>query len=802
MRLVSTKRTVFRTCPLCEATCGLALELDLAADRAAGSNHAGTNGHADPGPHIAAVRGDPDDIFSRGFICPKGASLGELERDPDRVRRPLVKSGGDFREVSWEDAFARINDALVPIRQKHGKHALALYVGNPNVHNIDLALYNRALVKAAGTRNYFTASSVDQLPKHLAAALMYGDPLAVAVPDIDHSDLVVILGANPMVSNGSLWTAPNLPGRLRALKARGGRIIVVDPKRTRTADIADRHLPIRPGYDAHLLLSVIHVLFARGWVDPAHLAGELSGDVADVKALVRDFAPARIAPLCGLDSADIEDLAAAIAKAERAAIYGRLGTSAQRFGTVTSWLVDLLNLLTGNLDRQGGAMFPTTAHSPHRPGKPPGGRGFATGRWHSRIGNLPEVMGELPVAILADEIETPGDEQVRALITVGGNPVLSTPDAGRLDRALGSLEFMVSVDPYINETTRHADVILPPPPLFTHGHYDLVFYRFAVRDVANYSPALRPLVDGELREWHIMLRLSTILMGQGPKVPFEVADNFVINTVIQREIGDRYSPLAGRPASELLAALAPRIGAERIVDFLLRAGPYGDHFGANPDGITLDKLEEMPHGIDLGPLKPSLPRRLLTENGKIDIAPAAIVADLDRLRAEMTAQMAAESAAESATESAAEPATDTGAPTTGASTGTEDTLLLIGRRTLRSNNSWMHNVKKLVAGKPRCTVQMHPDDAGSRQLSDGDTAEVRSAAGAITLPVELTDAIRPGVVSIPHGWGHGVAGTRMNVAQAHAGANVNVLTPSDMDPLSGNAILNGITVTVSPYSDK
>ena len=742
----------YRTCPFCEATCGLEVETS--------------------GREVVSVRGDARDVFSHGYICPKATGLKHLDEDPDRLRIPLVRRAGELVEATWEEAFAEIDRRLPPILAEHGRHAVAVYLGNPNVHNMSGSLYTTVLVRALGSHNVYSASTVDQMPKQVSAGLMFGTMLSVPIPDVDRTDYLLMLGANPLVSNGSLLTAPDIRGRLRALRERGGRLVVVDPVRTRTAQAADEHHFIRPGTDALLLFALVNVLVTDGLTDLGRLSEHTNG-VAEVAQLAGDFTPEAVAPACGIDAATIRRLAGELAAAPRAAVYGRIGSCTQEFGTLASWLVDVINVLTGNLDRDGGAMFPLAAagqrNAQGRRAQGPGGRGKGVrfGRWTSRVRGVPETFGELPVACLAEEIETPGDGQVRALVTIAGNPALSTPDAERLDRALHGLEFVVSVDIYLNETTRHADVVLPVPPPSQRSHYDLAFGQLAVRNVANYSPPIFPVADGMLDEWQTLLRLTAIVAGQGPDADLAALDEFVAKTLLGMEQSVAGSPVAGRDAGELLAALAPRTGPERLLDLLLRAGPYGDHFGARPDGLTLGVLETNPHGVDLGPLRPRIPEVLRTPSGRIELAPEPIVADVPRLLAALSRR-------------------------------SNGGMVLIGRRQLRSNNSWMHNLGPLVRGRDQCTMQVHPDDAVRLGLADGGHAVVTSKAGSVRVPVEVTEDIMTGVVSIPHGWGHHAAGAKMAVAAEHPGVNTNVLADgSQLDPLSGNAVLNGIPVEVA-----
>src|SRR4051794_19109828 len=606
--------TAYRTCPLCEATCGLELEVDEAAHT------------------ITKVRGDKDDVFSRGFLCPKGVSLKELHDDPDRLRAPLVRGDdGELHEATWDEAFAVIAQRLPAIAAEHGRDAVGAYLGNPAAHSLPFLLYGRVLLKAMGTKSIFSASTVDQYPKQAASALMFGSASSVPIPDLDRTSFLLILGANPMASNGSLMTAPDVRGRLRAIRARGGKVVVVDPKRTRTAAEADEHLPIRPGTDALLLLALANVILAEGLEDLGAADG-LTDGIDEVRALAADFPPEAVARATGLDADAIRRLARELAAAERAAVYGRIGTTTTAFGTTASWLVDVINVITGNLDRPGGAMFtaPAGGDSTTR-GEPGRGKGFRLGRWASRVRGLGEVLGELPVACMAEEIEEPGEGQIRALLTIAGNPVVSTPNSARLEAALDSLDFMVSIDLYVNETTRHADVILPAPSPLEKAHFDLALYGFAVRNVANYSAPVLPKPDGMPDEWETILRLVGVATGQGPAADVAGIDDFVAAEAVRRDTADAWSPIHGREVEEILAALEPRTGPERLLDLLLRTGPYGDGFGARPDGLTLAVLEAAPHGIDFGALEPRLPGVLRTPNGRIDLAPEPVVADVGRL---------------------------------------------------------------------------------------------------------------------------------------------------------------------------
>ncbi|MFD3462105.1 molybdopterin-dependent oxidoreductase [Nocardia fluminea] len=715
-------RSLLRTCPLCEAVCGLTVTLDDA-------------------DQVLSVRGDRDDPFSKGFLCPKGASFGKLDGDPDLVTTPLIRDGAGFRAAGWDEAFDLIAAAFAEIPQG----SAAVYLGNPNAHTVAGALYLPVLIRALSTRHVYTASSADQMPKQVAAGLMFGDPLTVPVPDLDRTDFLLMLGANPLESNGSLCTAPDFPGRLKALRARGGKLVVVDPRETRTAALADQHLFIRPGSDAYLLFGVVHTLFDEGLTD---VRVDVAG-LGELRAAALDFPPEAVAERTGIPADSIRALARELAAAPTAAVYARIGTCTAEFGTLTQWLVDALNTLTGNLDSPGGAMFAAAAAGGVQRSRP-----FRLGRWTSRVRELPEAMGELPVATLADEIETPGEGQIRALVTVAGNPVLSAPSGARLDRGLAGLEFMVSVDRYVNETTRHANVILPPPRSVQSPHFDFALLQFAVRNYARYSPPLVPLGERP-SESAVVARLAAAVSGQphagtGAASPIAMVDELVIaGTLHKADMSERRDELTGADTTE------------QRLDLMLKLGPYGAWNGGD---LSLKTLLDNPHGIDLGPLRPRLPGVLRTASKMVELAPPQLLADVARLRAGLAS--------------------------------TAPAMVLIGRRQLRSNNSWMHNIAGLVGGSNRCTLQVHPDDAS--QLGLGEQAQITSAAGTLTVQVELTPTIMRGVVSLPHGWGHGTS-TTQSVALAHAGVNANVLTDdSVVDVVSGTAVFNGVPVTVSP----
>jgi anaerobic selenocysteine-containing dehydrogenase len=744
---MGVERIVYRTCPLCEATCGL--ELTLEDDL------------------LTKVRGDDEDVFSNGYLCPKALALIDLENDPDRVRTPLIRENGTFREASWDEAFERVEAGLRPFLEGN-RNSIGVYLGNPNVHNLAGTFYNRVMLRTLGTQNIYTATTVDQMPKHVSSGLMFGGALSIPIPDVDRTDHFLMLGANPLASNGSLFTAPDLPGRLRALRQRGGKLVVVDPRRSETAKKADEHHFIVPGTDAHLLMGIVHTLFAEDLVRLNGLSEHIAG-LEDVRSAAASFTSEAASEVCGIAPDEIRRMARELAAAERGVVYGRIGTSTQEFGTIASWLVDVINVLTGNLDREGGAMFTLPAiGGANTAGTPGVGRGFQFGRFRSRVRGRPEMLGELPVACLAEEILTPGDGQIRAFITVAGNPAVSTPDAARLDKALETLEFMVSVDIYVTETSRHANVILPAEPALTRSHYDGAFYNLSCRNIANYSPPSLPLSDGAMSEWEVLLRLAAIAGGAGAHADLGALDELVAREMLRRGLQNPGSPAHGVEEEKAWEVVAHRRGPDRLLDVMLRTGPYGEGFGRNADGLTLEALEAKPHGIDLGPLKPRIPEVLRTKSGKIELAPEPLIQDVDRLRAALARRR-------------------------------DGGMMLVGRRQLRSNNSWMHNLPSLRGGSNRCTVQVHEQDAAKLGIEDGKPVRVTSSSGSVELPAEVCDSVMPGVVSIPHGWGHGVDGVGWNVAAGDGGTNSNTLAPSDLiDELSGNAVLNGIPVTVAP----
>ncbi|MGY2200348.1 molybdopterin oxidoreductase family protein [Pseudomonas gingeri] len=698
-----TKTLHHRACHLCEAICGLTIETTTSEDRV----------------QITSIKGDPLDTFSRGHICPKAVALQDIQNDPDRLRQPMLRVGSEWQPIEWEAAFALVAERLGAIQARHGQNAVAIYQGNPSVHNYGLMTHSNYFLGLLKTRNRFSATSVDQLPQHLSSYLMYGHGLLLPIPDIDNTDFMLILGGNPLASNGSIMTVPDVEKRLKAIQARGGKLVVVDPRRSETAAMADQHLFIRPGGDAALLFGLLNTLFQEGLTRDSHLPVD---GLDDVRKAVAGFTAEAMSPLCAVPAEQIRQLARDFAAADKAVCYGRMGVSTQAFGTLCHWLVQLINLVTGNLDRVGGALC--TSPAVDLVASTAGGH---FNRWQSRVSGLPEYGGELPVSALAEEMLSEGEGQVRALVTVAGNPVLSTPNGRQLEQALDGLEFMVSIDLYINETTRYADLILPSTSALENDHYDTTFNMFAVRNVTRFNRAILAKPEGALHDWEIFVGLAKA-----------------------------FAALTGKE-------LKPTMPPAQMIDMGLRLGRYGD---ASEHKLSVQALAGHPHGVDLGPLRPNLGTRLKTPEQRIQAAPPEILADLARFATQQV-------------------------PEAGE-------LLMIGRRHVRSNNSWMHNYHRLVKGKPRHQLLMHPDDLASRGLDDGQRVRVSSRVGMIEVEVLASLEMMPGVVSLPHGWGHARPGVQMSIASGQPGSSANDLTDErQLDELSGNAALNGVPVQVA-----
>ena len=709
-----------RTCCLCEALCGLEIEHD--------------------GGVVRSIRGDDADPLSRGHVCPKAVALQDLHGDTDRLRAPHRRVGDRWEPMGWEEALDEVAERLHAVRSEHGEDAVGWYVGNPTAHNAQALLSYALLAKALPTRNRFSATSVDQLPHMFAARTMFGHQLMLPIPDIDRTDLMILVGANPAVSGGSLMTAPGTPRRLKALRRRGGRVIVIDPRYTETARLADAHHFIRPGTDALLFLAMLHVIFAERLVAEGPWRAWSDG-LTELEGVARRFRPERVAEATGIAAEAIRGLARELARARSAALYGRMGVATQRFGALSVWLINVLNVVTGNLDRPGGVMFTHPAVDLLTLASGLEQEGYYN-RWRSRARGLPEFNGELPVATLAEEITTPGEGQIRALVTLAGNPVLSTPNGGQLAEALGGLEFMVSFDPYITATTRHADIILPPVTHLERAHFGLVFHALAVRNTVSWSDPLFEPPEGSRDDWQNLLDVGLRLMRKG-----------------------RHRP--GAQVWRAGMAALRRLGPEALLDLLIRVGPYGQLRDPLGRALTLEKVRASRSGVDLGPLRPCLPARLYTPDKRVRLAPKALLADVARLEAELEERG-------------------------------ERPLVLIGRRHLRSNNSWMHNARRLVRGADRCTLLMHPDDAAARGLEDGQQVALASRVGRVEVPLAVDDQIMQGVVSLPHGWGHGGKGARLSVASELPGVSVNDVTDERfLDAVTGNAGLSGVPVEVT-----
>ncbi len=685
--------THYRTCHICEANCGVVIETE--------------------GRRVLSIKGDAANPLSRGHICPKATALADLQDDPDRLHKPVKRVGDAWVEIGWSEAYAEIAQRVAGIRQAGGE--TAMYIGNPSAHNYSTAAQIPLLRKALGSKANFSASTVDQVPHQLVQMWVYGHNAMFPVPDIDRTAHMVIIGGNPLASNGSVWTVPDVKKRILALQARGGRLTVIDPRRTETADIADLHHFIRPGSDPALLVALLLSLDEAGLVAPGRLAPMLAGwDTA--WAALRRFDIDTCAAACGVDAGDIRALAAELGDGEPAVVYGRIGVSTASFGTLNQWLIQLINIATGNLDRVGGAMF--TAPAVDLVSQTGSG---TRGRFHSRVSGHPELLGELPAVAMAEEIATPGEGQVRALVTIAGNPVLSVPDGGALDTALETIDLLVCIDMYVTATSAHADYILPPCGPLEKDHYPLFLAPIAIRNFANYSPPVFDQAPDSRSDWEIIAELARAIAGAcGQPLP---------NIVPPRETLDR----------------------------MLRNSPRG---------LTLAEVEAHPHGLDLGALEPRLPDRLRTHDKMINCAPPELVADLDRFGDWLAA-----------------------APEPG--------LVLIGRRHIRNNNSWLGNSRRLAKGPARCTLMIAPADAEARGICDGAMVVVTSAAGRVEVAAEITDTVMPGVVSMPHGFGHGRKGVKLSVARERPGASINDLTQrSRIDPLSGNAALVGTPVSV------
>ena len=683
-----------RTCHLCEANCGIVIETE--------------------GRKVLSIKGNPDNALSEGYICPKATAIADLQDDPDRLRKPVKRVGDEWQEISFEQAYKEIAERLVAITAT-GKRA-SLFLGNPTAHNFGMTTQMRHISKAIAARGVYSASTLDQIPHMVAYKLVYGHFVNYTVCDIDRTNYMLIIGGNPAASNGSLWTVPNVRERIKRLQKRGGKLVVIDPRRTETAKLADEHHFIRPGADTAFLLALLHSMDRQGLTNPGRLTEMLDDGWETAWAAIRSFDASALAAFCSIDQAVIDEIAREISADQPAIVYGRMGVSVARFGTVNHWLIQLANIASGNLDREGGVMFGAPVHDPVESS----GSG-SYGRYSSRISGQPEVFGEFPSAELADDITEPGDGQIGALFTLAGNPVLSSPGGRQLDNALEKLDLMVSLDMYVTATTRHADYILPPCGPLEKDHYPLLLAPLMIRNFACYSPPVFEKEDGAKADWEILYELSC---------------------AVNEANGEPTPPLT-----------TPR----QALGAMMENSSYD---------ITLADLDAAPDGIDFGPLYPRLPGRLKTEDKRLHCAPSPCMEDLERFRAEMEEAKVSD-------------------------------IVVIGRRHIRNNNSWMHNSHRLIKGKNRCTLMMHPDDAERLSLGNEDIARVSNHVGAVELPVEITEDIMPGVVSIPHGFGHNRKGVKLSIAAERPGVSLNDLTdPAKIDVLSGNAVLNGVPVEV------
>jgi len=711
----------YRVCNFCEAMCGIEVTL---------------NKIESPTDEDIIIKPDKLDTFSKGSMCPKAPVMGALHNDPSRLRHPVKRAGKDWVQISWSEAYSTIENNLKRIQSESGKDAVASYLGNPIVHNMGMMLFIKSLTQAIGSKNVFSATSMDQLPHHFAAHYMFGHEFRIPVPDVDRTDFMILMGANPIASNGSIMTSAGIRERLQHIKERGGQFVVIDPRKTETAKIASAHHFIRPSSDVFFLLAFLHELFRNGHVDTGDIKKYLSGFEA-IESVAQNVSPDRAEVLTGIPSDVLIKLADDYAKHDRAVLYGRMGLSTQRHGGLCHWLINTINIVSGHFDKPGGMMFPTPAIELAR-----GKQRNTVGRWLSRVRKLPEFYGELPVSAMTEEITSPGQGQVKALMTVCGNPVLSTPGGHRLDAALPNIDFMFSIDNYINETTRHANIILPTPSGLEIEHYDLIFNLISVSNNVKYSEALLKPAEGQPYDWQVL-----------------------------KELIERLSPNGG---GVFHALKTPR----RIINWGLMLGAYGklSHPSRWLSGISLKKVIDAKHGINLGPLVPRVPEGMMTPDKKIHLSPAVFIERLQYVLEEQNFQTERNNV----------------------SRRDSSEFKLIGRRHVSTNNSWMHQFRKLSLSKQvRCTAMINPEDAGNLGIADGDQLKVSSVNGEIVIPAELTDAMMTGVVCIPHGFGHTRAGTQIPHAEAKPGVSVNDITDHNhIDELTGNAAFSGTSVTI------
>jgi len=737
---------VRRSCPTCEACCGLRIHVDRAKQA------------------IVRIEGDPDDFRSRGYLCPKAYAIKAVYEDPDRVKKPLRKrADGRFEEIGWDEAFAFAGERLRAIREKHGAESVGVFIGEPTGHNLGALLYTTLFMRALATPRAYSSATMDQFPKNVTLKLMYGDGWMFVIPDVKRTDLFICMGGNPVVSQGSLMGTPDVPGVLRAIRARGGRVVVIDPRRTETAELANEHHFIRPGTDAYFLAAMINVFFAEGLVDLGRFAAFTDG-VDEVEEICREFTPEAVEGVTGIPAGTIRDLAREYARTKKAALYGRIGTCTQEFGTLASWLLDVAAILTGHFDEEGCMMFPRPATGQSEPGD--AAAPMAIGPYRTIARGLPTIDGQLPAGAMAEEIEekSAGEGRMRALLTAAGNPVLSAPNGNRLAVALDELEFMVSVDIYVNETTSHADLILPTTVSAEEENFDFTYQTTCSHNYSRWSPALFAPEPDAKPHWEVLMRLVEAATG----VTLEQLDEAMVGG-IAASLARPGGRCEGKTSEEIVGAIGDERGPLRILDMMLRGGPYGDRFEDGREGISLAAIRAMGGLADFGPLKPRLPEALKTADRRIPLAPAYITADVPRLRAAL------------------------------AEAKRKDRLLLIGRRQVRNMNSWLHNAHVLAKGPERCTLLVSPADAARFGLEDGGKARVKSRSGEIVTEVEVSDEMMKGVVSLPHGFGHTRPGNRTRTAtRLQPGANANQLTDElPLDVPSGTHIANGIPVDIA-----
>lgn len=705
--MMANEQTHFGTCTLCEAMCGIEVKHD--------------------GDKVISIRGDKHDPFSKGYICPKATALQDLYEDPDRLRQPIEKTANGWKEISWPDALDKVASGIHKLQQQYGTNTLGIYLGNPNVHNMGSMLTIKHLLTSLKSRSRFSATSIDQLPHHIVCMHLFGHMLRIPVPDVNRTQHMIIIGGNPLASNGSIMTAANMRQKLKDIKSRDGKVVVIDPRRTETAEIASEHHFIRPATDVLLLLAMLNEVYQQGYVNNARLqsnkAATLAPEINRIVTFAEDFSAESVAGITGITASEIKRLVKEFCQAESSVLYGRMGVSVQEFGLLSQYLIMIINMVTGRLDEIGGLMFPNPALDVVANTGP----GYLAKRF-SRVKKLPDFNGDYPVATMADEMLVAGDGQLKGFISVAGNPVLSTPNGKKLDTALSQLEFMVSIDYFVTETSRHANIILPPVSPLEREHYDVTFNGFAVHNVAKYSPALFTKKSNEKHDWQIYLALAKRL--------------------------DKHASLS----TKIERWLIKRFGPKFLLGQGLKRGPY--------KSISVKKLKKNPHGMDLGPLQYMLPQALNHKDQHIHLHVDFYQADVKRVKSMMDDY-------------------------------DNTQILLIGRRHIRSNNSWLHNSHRLVKGRSRCTLMIHPETAKLHNIFNGHDVKVSSSIGYIVIKAEVSDELMPGVVSIPHGWGHGRKGVKQRIAQQHSGVSVNDLTDDSLiDSLSGNAAVNGVPVTL------